>query len=149
MKQVSYTKSFEICYPIGKLFSLFSPEGEKSWVPGWDYINLTGDAELSEDDIFLTRSHDHGQSDAIWIVKRYLPDSHVVEYYKIEPENKVGIVKIQCSEVDEEITRTQVTYRYVALSRTGEMFISQFTEADYEKFIHGWEKLLQNYLGSE
>ena len=57
--------------PIADLFPLFSPEGEKYWVPGWDYENVMGTTELSEDYVFLTKNHDHGITNAIWIVKKY------------------------------------------------------------------------------
>lgn len=45
-----------------------------------------GSTELHEDYIFVTENHDHAASDAIWLVKRYDPDSHHVEFYKVEPE---------------------------------------------------------------
>jgi hypothetical protein len=35
MKTISHTKSFEMPRPIAEVFPLFSPEGEKYWVPGW------------------------------------------------------------------------------------------------------------------
>jgi len=41
---------------IGKLFPLFSPEGEKYWVPDWDYVNLMGTTELSEDYVFFDKN---------------------------------------------------------------------------------------------
>lgn len=64
--------------PITELFPLFRPEGEKHWVPGWDYENVMEKTELSEDYVFLTKTHDHGTSDAIWIVKKYDPKSNFV-----------------------------------------------------------------------
>ena len=51
--------------PIAELFPLFSPEGEKLWVPGWDYENIMGTTALSEDYVFLTKIHDHATRDAI------------------------------------------------------------------------------------
>lgn len=64
--------------PITELFPLFRPEGEKHWVPGWDYENVMEKTELSEDYVFLTKTHDHGTSDAICIVKKYDPKSNFV-----------------------------------------------------------------------
>ena len=42
MTTVSHTTTFEIAARIDELFPLFSPEGEKLWVPGWDYENVMG-----------------------------------------------------------------------------------------------------------
>ena len=44
---------------------------------------------------FLTKNHDHGTTDAIWIVKKYDPKSHFVQFYKIEPEYKIGVVTVK------------------------------------------------------
>jgi hypothetical protein len=146
MKSISHTKAFDIDFPISKLFPLFSPEGEKLWVPDWDYENVMEKSELSDDYVFLTKNHDHGSSDAIWIVKSYDPASYFVQFYKIEPEYKVGVVTVQCAELSSTKTNVQVTYKYQALSTTGEEFIDGFSEKFYEEFIGEWQKLLTNYI---
>lgn len=149
MKSISHTKAFEMAIPIAALFQLFSPEGEKQWVPGWDYENVMGTTELSEDYVFLTKTHDHRTTDAIWIVKKYDPKSHFVQFYKIEPEDKIGVVTVQCTELEAERTKVQITYKYIALSATGERFVSEFSESAYEEFIGQWQTLLSNYSESK
>lgn len=69
MKTVEHTKKFRINTNINKAFPLFSPEGEKLWVPNWDYSNIMGTDQLTEDYIFTTDSHDHKLSTAIWTIK--------------------------------------------------------------------------------
>ena len=148
MKSISHTQAFEMPVPIEELFPLFSPEGEKYWVPGWDYENVMGTTELSEDYVFITRTHDHGTTDAIWIIKKYDPESHYVQFYKIEPEDKIGIVTVKCTQVEAERTNVQVTYKYLALSETGETFVSGFGESVFEEFIFEWQTLLLKYFGT-
>lgn len=149
MGTVSHSEAFEVSGPVGKVFPLFSPEGEKLWVPGWDYENVMGSASLSEDYVFITRTHDHASGRAVWLVKRYDPESYLVELYKVEPDEKVGIVTVACSAFSEERTRVKVTYRYIALSEKGEEFISGFTREYYKEFIGEWEGLLNEYFGPE
>jgi hypothetical protein len=79
-KSVSHTVEFEINQPVQALFPLFSPEGEKQWAPGWDYENIMGTTRLHEDYLFLTSTHDHAATDAIWIVKKYEPEAYRVQY---------------------------------------------------------------------
>jgi len=146
MKLISHTKAFTMFVPIAELFPLFTPEGEKKWVPGWDYEKVMETFELSEDYVFLTRKHDHGTSNAIWIVKKYNPTSHFVQYYKIEPETKIGVVSVKCIELEMAKTEVQVTYKYIALSKDGEVFVSEFSEKVYEEFIGEWQKLLADYF---
>lgn len=59
MSTVKHTASFEIAQPVDELFPLFSAEGEKLWVPGWDYENIMGSTDIQEDYVFLTKNHDH------------------------------------------------------------------------------------------
>ncbi|MFO7709424.1 MAG: hypothetical protein R6V84_14750 [Desulfobacterales bacterium] len=148
MKSISHTKAFTMFVPIAKLFPLFTPEGEKEWVPGWDYENVMGTSDLSEDYVFLTKKHDHGSSNAIWIVKKYDSTSHFVQYYKIEPKTKIGIISVKCVELGTAKTEIQGTYKYLSLSKNGEVFVSKFSEKVYKEFIGEWQKLLVNYFNN-
>ena len=149
MKSITHTKAFKMNVPIADIFPLFSPEGEKHWVPGWDYKNVMGTTELSDDYVFLTKTHDHGTSDAIWIVKKYDPKLHFVQFYKIEPGEKIGVVTVKCTELEASKTMIRVTYKYLALSKGGEEFITVFNESTYEEFIDEWQKFLTNYFKSK
>jgi hypothetical protein len=149
MNSIRHTAGFEIPQPVDRLFPLFSPEGEKHWVPGWDYENIMGTTDLDEDYIFLTKSHDHASTGAIWLVKRYVPVSYFVQFYKVEPEDKVGIVTVQCSDKKERRTQVEVSYEYIALSEKGRRFIEGFTEEAYREFIGEWRDLLLKYFGMQ
>jgi len=140
---------FDIAQPVEQVFPLFSPEGEKRWVPHWDYENVIGTTELSEDYVFLTRGHDHAMSDAIWLVKRYVPEAWFIQLYRVEPEDKIGIVTVECSRSDERMTHVEVSYQYIALSDHGRKFIESFTPEFYEKFIDEWRDLLDHYFDSK
>lgn len=146
MKSISHTKFFEMPLSVADLFPLFSPEGEKLWVPGWDYQNVMGTTQLSEDYVFLTETHDHNTQKAIWLVKRYEPSVHFVQFYRIEPEEKVGVITVVCTELEAARAKVQVTYKYIALSPAGEKFISGFSEHVYEEFINEWETLLLKHF---
>lgn len=148
MKSVNHTTSFELSQSIKDLFPLFSPEGEKYWIPGWDYENVMGTTELSVDYVFLAGSHDHNSSKVIWIVNQYDKENHMVQFYKIEPDNKIGVVTVKCTELGPERTKTQVTYKYMALTAKGERFIAEFNSCAYEEFIGEWHTLLTEYFGS-
>ncbi|MDH3715776.1 MAG: hypothetical protein OET44_18225 [Gammaproteobacteria bacterium] len=146
MTSVTHTQAFEMAQPVAELFPLFSPEGEKHWVPGWDYDNVMGTTELCEDYVFVTQTHDHGSTDAVWVVKHYDPATWRVEFYKIEPGDKVGVVTVKCTELGAVSTKIEVTYKYIALSTTGERFVAEFTEAAYAEFIREWQTLLTDYF---
>ena len=146
MNRVRHSADFQLDQPADILFPLFSAEGEKLWVPGWDYENVMGSDDLYEDYIFLTENHDHATSKAIWLVKRHKPGEYLIEFYKVEPEEKVGVITIKCSALSEAKTNVSVTYEYIALSEKGNDFISSFTSQVYKDFIGEWPQLLEAYF---
>lgn len=146
MSTIKHTKEFLINQPIDIVFPLFSAEGEKLWVPDWDYENIMGTNELHEDYIFLTRAHDYASTRAIWLVKRYKPESYLVQFYKVEPEDKVGIITVQCERISTELTQVEVSYEYVGLSKKGNEFVKEFTATEYETYIDTWKSLLISYF---
>jgi hypothetical protein len=143
---VSHSEEFLLPRDIASVFPLFSPEGEKLWAPEWDYINLLGSMDLQSDDVFLTDSHDHKSTQAIWIVADYDPVKHYVSYYKIEPGEKVGKVIVECFRQTDTSTLVRVTYRYTGLSDSGNQFITGFTKKAYREFIGEWRSLLLRYF---
>lgn len=146
MNRVKYTETFRLGQPVDVLFPLFSAEGEKLWVPGWDYRNIMDSYELHEDYVFITANHDYAEGDAIWLVKCYEPDNHYVQFYKVEPGDKVGIISVQCDAVTGSQTDVHVTYEYIALSEHGSKFVAEFTQEKYRAFIGEWQHLLENYF---
>lgn len=148
MSSIKHTEDFTIDRPVEILFPLFSAEGEKLWVPGWDYENIMGSTNLHEDYIFLTKTHDHATTDAIWLVKRYEPESHFVQFYKVEPGEKIGIIEVKCHSLGMDKTRVEVTYEYIGLSSTGDNFVEKFTANEYKQFIAEWKQLLLKYFSS-
>jgi hypothetical protein len=146
MSTVKHTASFEIGRPVEELFPLFSAEGEKLWVPGWDYENIMGGKNLHEDYVFVTKSHDHAASDAIWVVKRYEPSEYLVQFYQVEPGEKISVIEVKCFEQNESRTKVQVTYEYIGLSTRGNEFVSSFSSSEYTAFVAEWETLLMKYF---
>jgi len=149
MKKVKHSSDFQINQPVEKIFPLLSAEGEKKWVPGWDYENIMGYNDLHEDYVFLTKTHDHASTDAVWIVKQYRPQSYYVQFYKIEIKEKLGIITIQCTQLNESLTKVKITYEYISLSKSGDQFIESFSSAKYKDFINEWCSLLENYFKSK
>jgi hypothetical protein len=146
MNRVRHSADFQLDQPVDVLFPLFSAEGEKLWVPGWDYENIMGSTDLHEDYVFLTKNHDHAANDAIWLVKRYQPSDYLVEFYKVEPEEKVGVITVKCSALSKTKTNVKVAYEYIALSDKGEAFVNSFTSQQYNEFIGEWKELLETYF---
>jgi len=142
----SHSEEFMIEKDIESVFPLFSPEGEKLWAPGWEYTNVLGSKDFQPDYVFLTDSHDHRSTTAIWIVADCDPLKHSISYYKVEPGEKVGKIVIQCFEQNHKYTLIKVTYKYIGLSESGNQFIAGFTKILYKEFIDEWRSLIHAYF---
>ncbi|NIP26995.1 MAG: hypothetical protein GWN81_19980 [Phycisphaerae bacterium] len=79
-------------------------------------------------------------------MKRYKPSEYLVEFYKVEPGEKLGVIKVKCSALSEAKTNVSVTYEYIALSEKGNEFVRRFTSQEYKNFIAEWQKLLEAYF---
>ncbi|WP_420629061.1 hypothetical protein [Candidatus Leptofilum sp.] len=149
MSTIKHSHTFQINQNIDVLFPLFSAEGEKLWVPGWDYEQVMEGTELHEDYIFLTEAHDYASTKAIWLVKKFEPESHLVQFYKVEPEDKVAIITVDCTEISSKQTLVEVSYEYVGLSSKGNAFVAHYTSEKYKSYIDEWEQLLISYFESK
>ena len=116
--------------------SFVQPRGRKELGSrvGLRQRRVMGTTELSENYVFLTTRHDHASTEAIWVAKSYQPESGRVQFYKIEPGDKVGVISVQCSEKGRERTQVEVSYEYIAIAEKGERFVESFDEKAHADF---------------
>jgi hypothetical protein len=146
-KRIGHSHQITLNHVPETIFPLFTPEGEKKWAAGWDFEWIfTPRGELEENLLFTTAAHDHGQGGAIWIISRYEPTEHFVEYQRIEPGVKIGRIRVRCRVDEPGKTLATIEYIYTALSERGNEFIEHFTAPHYLVFIGEWEKAINDYL---
>ena len=142
MSTIKRQASFKLHQSAEVLFPLFSAEGEKYWVPDWDYENvMDGRTDLHEDYVFLTAGHHKSENDeahehghhspqhqanhkTVWLVKKHDPANYCVQFYRVEPEDKVAIITVQCKALQENLTEVEVAYEYIGLSKKGNDFLA-------------------------
>ena len=76
--------TFELPFPRERAFELFTPEGERAWVAGWDPepLHAPGGRLDVEGAVFRTRAHDE---ETLWIVLGVDRGAFVAEYARITP----------------------------------------------------------------
>lgn len=123
--------------PPDHVFPLFSPLGERAWVPGWDpEILYPHGASWTRGMVFRTRS-DSG--DALWIVTRLDPDAHEVEYRRVEPGRYVVRISVRCTADPAPGTAVSIEYEFVGLSESGNAEIAAMTQEGYAQKMRQWE----------
>jgi hypothetical protein len=130
--------------PPERVFPLFTPVGERAWVPGWAPRFLWpegGEARVGT--VFLTRAA--GEQETIWTVMAYEPGRRVV-YARMTPGSRAGIVEVRCEPDGAGGTFADVTYTFTALAPRGNEYLRAFTEDEFRSYVGGWETALNAHL---
>jgi hypothetical protein len=141
----TFKGTFVVKGPIDRVFSLFSPDGEKEWVPGWNPEMLfPPEATWGEGLVFRTREE---SGPATWVVNRFDPASHHVVYHRLEPEHYVARVEVTCRAKTNTTTDATVQYTFTPLTATGAAAIAAMTDESYKQKMARWQQWIDQALG--
>jgi hypothetical protein len=128
-------------------FPLFSPEGERAWVPGWnpDLLFPIG-VDWAEGQLFCTREE---YGDAIWIVSRLDVLKWNVLYYRVEPGRYVARIEVRVLPHDDVDSQVSIEYSCVGLSEAGNNDIEAMSPSAYDEKMKRWSAWLGTYLESK
>jgi len=129
---------------VEQAFELFSPLGEKQWVPGWDPELLHPEGvSWAQGQLFRTREE---RGDAIWVVTSLDRSRHEAEYHRVEPGRYVARVRVECEARGPARTEVRVSYQYVGLSPAGNDEIGRMSATEYEEKMRRWEGWIEEHL---
>lgn len=117
---------------------LFTPEGERVWVPEWSPYYLSG-AKDEVGAVWTTNAHG---VHVTWVTVTREPDH--VRYSRVSANGTVGIVDVRCT-ADPHGTRVHVAYDLTATSRGGLAAVNRFAE-EYDDMLGEWRELAMRAL---
>lgn len=133
--------------PPDKVFDLFSPLGERLWVPGWNpELLYPPGASWERGLIFRTREE---RGEAVWVVTALDRRRHEVEYYRVEAGRYVAWVNVQCLEAAGTQTEVRVTYSFVGLSEVGNRDIAAMSPEAYEEKMRRWQGWIEKHISGD
>jgi hypothetical protein len=135
MNRIHLTGTVEVPLPPAEALTLFTPAGEREWVPGWDPAFPSGEA-TSPGTAFLTHEH------TIWVIADRTPSS--MRYARITPGVHAGTVEVRC-EPSGAHTRAHVTYHLTALGDPA--MLDRFAD-DYDAMLAEWQRMIADALGA-
>jgi hypothetical protein len=132
---------FTLRAPIARVFPLFSPLGERSWVPDWEpeLLDPFG-ASWERGQVFRT---DEGGREAVWLVTRLDPVGYEVEYHRVCSGRYVARVAVHCRAEPDHGTVVDVSYRFVGLSPEGNAEIEIMTPEAYAQKMERWKEWIE------
>jgi hypothetical protein len=143
-RSVELKGGFVLESPVTAVFDLFSPLGERAWVPGWspELLHPPG-ATWERGQVFRT-GNDVQQ--AVWVVTDLDPLSQTVEYHRIEPGRYVARVSVKCFQRATEKTEVTVSYLFVGLSEAGNAEIAEMTNESFARKMEQWKRWIDGYM---
>ena len=129
---------------VGVVFPLFSPEGERVWVPEWDpeLLHPPG-VEWEEGQIFRTQEE---RGEAVWVVTRLDRAERHVQYHRVEPGRYVAHIVVRCRPLADRRTEVETAYAFVGLSEAGNREIDAMTQAAYDAKMSRWSEWIARHL---
>lgn len=136
------TGQVDVPLPVGQALPLFTPEGERQWVPGWAPTYPAGGIpDLAAGVAFQTET-EHGTAN--WVVSRWEPEAGRAAYVAVVAGFRATHVEIH---VEPTVggSRVEVTYRMTALSPEADTHVQAF-DAGYGAMMEGWARLIAGAL---
>jgi hypothetical protein len=130
--------------PVDEVFPLFSPEGERRWVPDWDPEILHPASGWERGQVFRTREE---RGEAVWVITRLDRTRHEVEYHRVEPGRFVAQVEVRCRAVADHETEVSTAYSFVGLGEAGNNEIAAMTQSAYDAKMARWAEWIGRHLG--
>ncbi len=131
--------SFLLAAAPERAFELFTPEGERAWVAGWEPepLHAPGGRLDVEGAVFRTRAHGE---ETLWLVLGVERRGLVAEYARITPSSRLGTVRVRCREAAGGGARVEVRYRLTAIGESGERALAETTEEAFAETLRVWRR---------
>jgi hypothetical protein len=141
-ERISRTATIRVNAPLVKAFSLFGPVLEKEWAWGWNPEIIYSSSPLIEQKMIFRTRGDEGFY--TWIVTRYEPEHHLVEYV-VQTSTRIWFITVSCRAVVDG-TMATVTYTYTALSDEGHRSNESALNEMFRHDLKDWEEAISHYL---
>ena len=137
------THKISLPLPIADCFPLFTPLGERDWVPGWQPRFLwPADGHTQKGMVFITGE---GSEETFWTVVDFDEAQHYARYARITPGSRSVLVEIQCAATGPGETDVEVRYALTGHNEAGNDAVHTFA-AGFPAMIEEWRTLILSWI---
>jgi len=146
-QQVSRTGSFDLPCSADTAFPLFSPEGEREWVKGWNPRPVFPDRIVfSRDTVFREGDADE---EAVWTIIDADFQSYRAEYVRVAPRSHAAHIVVKVEPLGSESSHVVVSYTVTAFGKDAVNLLQAFSETAYEAKMRNWQKQISAHLEND
>ena len=143
-QQVSRTASFDLPCSADAALPLFSPEGERHWIKGWNPQAVFPEKiEFRRDTVFR---HREGEEEAVWTIVDADWEAHRAEYVRVATASHTAHIRVAIESVDSQRCRVTVSYTITAFGVHRQRLIDAFSEAAYAAKMSNWQRQINECL---
>ena len=143
-KQISRSGTFDLQCTTETAFPLFSPEGERYWVKGWDPRPVFPETIAFEPEtVFLEGS---GDGEAVWTIIDVNQTSHRAEYVRLAPQSHAAHIVVQVEPLANSRSHVTVSYVVTAFGLNAAEMLAAFSESAYAEKMCNWQRQISSYL---
>jgi hypothetical protein len=127
------------------VFPLFGPIMEKEWCDDWEpEMVFTTTNLIDEHMVFRTKGKFESEPFYTWVLTRYNPQNHVVEY-AVSTQNRIWFIRVECHGLENKTLAT-ISYTYTSLNEIGETYNTLSLEKMYSRNLEDWSDAINHYL---
>jgi hypothetical protein len=141
---VARSGEFELACGADEAFPFFSPEGERSWVTGWNPQPVFPDTiTFCRDTVFRQGEED---DEAIWMIIDVDSESHRAEYVRVAPASHSAHIVVEVQPLMPENSRVIVTYAITTFGKGSALLLEAFSESAYAEKMRNWQRQISAQL---
>lgn len=142
--QIHRSGGFELECNVDVAFPLFSPEGEREWVKGWDpEAVFPKTIAFARDTVFRTGE---GNDAAVWTILDVDGEAHRAEYLRTATGSHTARILVQVESVGSERSRVTVDYVVTAFGNEADRILDSFSEEAYAARMRDWRERIESCL---
>ena len=126
---------FGLSIPAADAIDFFTPEGERSWAPGWDPTYPSGEPSETAGTVFIT---EHGDTKTVWVIEKIDRTANTSAYSRTTPGHHAGTVRVRCEDRCDGHSVVSVEYDMTALTPDHAHALDAYNDERFEAMMKEW-----------